>query len=194
MRLPQLPGFVLTALLLAPGALLAQEEEVGLFSVDLGLSIWTIVVFLLLLWILGKFAWGPILGGLEARERAIQESIDDAKRMREEAQQLLEEHREKLGQARKEAQEMVSEAREAGDRLRKEMEEKARAESDRLLERARRDIALERARAVQEIREESVELALAAAEKLLRRRLDGEQDRDLVLEALRELEPSSAEA
>ncbi len=191
MRLRHRLAPALTALLLVmtPSGLLGQEEEVGLFSVDLGLSVWTIVVFLLLLWVLRRFAWGPILGALDDRERRIQSSIDEANRLREEAEDLLKEHQAKVAQAQKEAQEIVNESRQAGERLRREVEEKARAEADRILKRAQWEIGLEKDRVLEEVRRESVDLVLAAASRLLQKELDQEADRELVKRYLDELAP-----
>lgn len=155
-----------------------------LFSIDLGLSIWTIVVFLVLLWVLRRFAWRPILGALEAREARIEEAIAEAVRTREEAEQLLQEHRRRLAEAREHAQEILAQARQAAEKLRRETEERARRESDEILERARREIEREKQRALDVLRREAVDLAMAAASRLLRRRLDAEADRALVVEYL----------
>lgn len=181
-------------LLLAAPSPLAAAPGGGLFTVDLGLSVWTIVVFLLVLWVLGKFAWGPILAALSAREKGIQQSIDEAHRFREEGAELLEQHRKQLAQARREAQQIIAEGRQAGEEMRKELEEKGRAESQRLLEQARREIERERDQALEAIRREGVDLALAAAARLLHERLDQERDRQIVTRYLDELEREPVEA
>jgi F-type H+-transporting ATPase subunit b len=186
-----------TALLAAsPAPLLAAQESGGggLFSVDPGLSVWTIVVFLLVLWVLKRFAWAPILGALDAREAGIRGSIDQATEMRAEAAALLEEHRRQLADARRQAQEIVAESRNAAERLGREIQNKARQEGDRIIERARAEIGREKDAALAEIREEAVELALAAASRLLRERLTDEKDRALVESFLSEIEPPAAEA
>jgi F-type H+-transporting ATPase subunit b len=173
--------------LLLPGLLSAQEEHAAegggaaLFNPNLGLSLWTVVIFLALLGILAKFAWGPILAAATTREERIQKSLDEAAARQAEAAALLEQHRAQLADARRQVQEMVAEGKSAGERLRKDIEEKARAEAQATLERARRDIAREKDAAVDELRRASVELALAAAGKLLERKLDAETDRDFVL-------------
>jgi len=174
----------LMALLAAtPASLLAADEAAGgggLFSVDPGLSLWTIVVFLLVLFILKKWAWGPILGALDAREQGIRTSIDQAAQMRVEAQAALEEHRKQLADSRRQAQEIVAEGRAAADRLSREIQDKARQEGERIVERARLEIERERDAALVTIREEAVDLALAAASRLLQERLTDERDRQLV--------------
>ena len=178
-----------SALLAAPASLFAAEEGggAGLFSINLGLTIWTIVVFLVVLGILAKFGWGPLLGAIEAREKGIQDTLDGAAQAREEAERFLAEHRKQLAEARRHAQEIVAEGREAGQRLRGEIEEKARAEGQSMLERARREVEREKEAAIEALRRESVDLALAAASKLLRRRLDAESDRELVVDYLDQL-------
>ena len=180
----------LALLAAAPAPLLAAQESGGggLFSVEPGLAVWTIVVFLLVLGILKKFAWGPILGALDAREQGIRNSIDEARNMRAESEKLLEEHRKQLEEARREAQEIVAEGRSNAERLGREIQDKARQEGERIVERARAEIERERDAALAQIREESVELALAAASRLLRERLDEERDRTLVKGFLSELE------
>ncbi len=172
---------VLGALAVSPGVLLAAEEgQPGLFSVNLGLSVWTIVIFLSLLFILRKYAWGPILAGLDAREEGIQGKLDEAARERDEAARMLEEHRSQLAETRREAQQLIADARAAGEKVRREIEEKARGEAQGIVEAARRDIERERDEALDAIRNQSVELALAAAEKLIQERLGADRDRELV--------------
>lgn len=189
----RIPATVMLALLAAPAPLLADEGG-GLFAVDPGLSLWTIVVFLLVLFVLGKFAWGPILGQVEEREDSIRRSIEEARTMRAEAESLLEEHRAQLADARRQAQEIVAEGREAGERLRREVESKAREEADRMLERARAEIGRERDQALEAIREESVDLALAAASRILDEKLDAEADRELIQRYLAGMKSPVAEA
>lgn len=184
----------LLALMTAPAPILAQEGGGGLFTVNPGLSIWTIVVFLLVLFVLGKWAWGPILGAVEAREEGIRDSIAEAKQLQEEAHELLERQRRELAEARRQAQEIVAEGREAGERVRREIEERAREESEKIIERARTEIGRERDRALEVIRGESVDLALAVARRILEDRLDTEADRGLVERYLNEVRTPSAEA
>lgn len=188
-------ALICSSLLLLPGVALAQEEGGGgLFAVDFGLSVWTIVVFLVVLFVLGKYAWGPILRALESRETGIREAIEEAGKQRDEAAALLDEHKEQLADARRQAQELIAEGRDAGQRVREEIEAKAREESDRMLERARSEIEREREQAIEALRRESVDLALAAASTVLRRELDESSDRALVEDYLKGLERPAAEA
>ncbi|MSR22880.1 MAG: ATP synthase F0 subunit B [Gemmatimonadetes bacterium] len=165
-----------------------------MFDLNLGLFVWTSLVFLVLLGILWKFAWGPILAAVDAREKGIQGALDQAASEREAAAKLLAQHREQLADARRQAQEIVASARDAGERLRTEIEAKAREEGDRMLERARGEIGRERDQAIEMLRRESVELALSAASRLLHRRLDSEADRKLVEDYLKQLDRPAAEA
>lgn len=185
---------VAAGLVLLPGRLHAAEGEPGLFSLNLGLSLWTIVVFVVVLFVLGKYAWGPILGAIDAREKGIQDSVEEAGRLRDEARALLEEHQRQLADSRRQSQQILAEARDAGEQLRRQMEEKARAEGEALVERARREIEREKQAALDELRQESVDLALAAAGRLLQRKLDAEADRALVQGFLDELEARAPEA
>ena len=151
-----------------------------MFDINLGLTVWTTFVFLALLGILWKFAWGPVLRAVEAREARIQGTLDQAATEREAAERLLAEHRAQMADARRQAQQLMAEGREAGERLRQETEERARTEGRVLIERARETIEREREAAVETLRRESVELALAAAARLMRERLDEAADRELV--------------
>lgn len=174
-------------LFLTPLALLAQEHGVeggggGLFNINFGLSVWTVVIFLTVLTVLWRFAFGPILAAVNAREDGINKALEEARSRQAEAERLLTEHKAQLADARRQAQEILAEGREAAGRLQKVMEGKAREESDAILSRARAEIGRERDAAVEVLRRETVDLALAAASKLLHTKLDGEQDRKLVME------------
>jgi F-type H+-transporting ATPase subunit b len=158
-----------------------------MFDLNLGLSVWTTFVFLTLLAILWKFAWGPILSMVQEREDGIQGTLDQAANEREEAAKLLAEHRQQMADARRQSQQMIAEGKEAGERVRKDIEEKARAEGDAMIERARTSIEREKEAALDELRKESVDLALAAAAKLVQASLDEQKDRELVMGFIDEL-------
>jgi F-type H+-transporting ATPase subunit b len=193
-------GALLGVLALAAGpvALAAQEGEAaaegsgGMLSVNVALTIWTIVVFLVLLAILGKLAWKPILDQAKTREDRIQAALDEAAKLNADAAALLEQHKAQLADARRQAQEIVNEGKVAGDRVRKEIEDKARAEGQSMVERAKQEIDREKETALAEIRKESVDLALAVAGKLMKEKLDGERDKQLVVGYLDEMGRSGA--
>lgn len=166
----------------------AQEHASGPLTVEGGLMLWTVFIFLLLLAILKKFAWPAILGAVEAREQALERQLAEAARDREQAAALLAEHQKLVAEAKTQAHGVIVEARTAAEKERALAIEKTRQEQEELLARARREIGAERDRAVAELRREAVDLSLAAASKLIEKRLDGETDRKLVLEFLASLD------
>ncbi len=184
---------MLLILLLSATPALAAEEggQGGLLTPEGGLMIWTLLVFGIVLAVLYKFAYPPILGAVEAREQRIRELLAAAARDREEAQSLLEQQRREHEQLRAQAQEIFAEARASGERTRTELLAQARREQEEMLERARREIAAEMELAMDQVRRESVELAIAAAEKLVQHNLDDEQNRRLVREFLGQAERSA---
>jgi F-type H+-transporting ATPase subunit b len=159
----------------------AEGGGAGLFSVNPGLIVWTVLVFGALLFVLGRYAWGPLLGALNQREQGIRSAIEEANRLKEESELLVSEHRAQLAEARREAQLIVAESREAAQNVRREIEEKAREEGRAILERAKREIEQEKVAAIESLRRESVELALSAASRLIDKNLDSDADRELVL-------------
>ena len=160
----------------------------GPLTVEPGLMIWTVVVFLLLLLILKRFAYPALLGAVEARERALQQQLDEAERNRAESAALLAEHKKLLAEARTQAHGLLVEARTTAEKERALAMEKTMQEQQQLLERARRDIGDERDRAITELRREAVDLSLAAASKLIGERLTSDTDRKLVQEYLASLD------
>ncbi len=166
----------------------AEEAGGAIFSLNIGLVIWTWVLFLLTLGILAWKVFPLIAGGLEERQRKIQEAIDSARQDREEARRLIEEQTRELSRARQEAQRLLDETREAAGRLRQELVAGAEAEKVDILERARREMDRERQRVLEQLREETVDISLAAAERLIKARLDSEGDRRLVREYIGSLE------
>ena len=159
-----------------------------LVSPDLGLMIWTLVVFLIALAVLAKFAFPRISKELNKRQQAIEETIDTAERTREEADALLAEYRESLKQAREQAEEIVARARKAADQAEQESLGAAREQRDEILAQAKRDVEAETRRAIQEIRGEVADLTVLATEKVTRKVLTAEDQDRLVEEALSELD------
>jgi F-type H+-transporting ATPase subunit b len=158
-----------------------------LITPDPGLIIWTVVTFLALLFILKRFAWKPILGIIEGREKAIREALEESKRAREAADEALAKNRELLAQARGEAARIVSEGQKEAERLRAELIEKAKSDAASVLEQGRRQIEFETRQAVSELKATVADLALDAAGKLIRTSLDDAQHRRLVEEYLQDL-------
>jgi F-type H+-transporting ATPase subunit b len=166
----------------------AQEHASGPLTVEGGLMIWTIFIFLLLLAILKKFAWPAILGAVEAREQALERQLAEAAKDREQAAALLAEHQKLVAEAKTQAHGVLLDARAAAEKERALAVEKTRQEQEELLERARREIGAERDRAVADLRREAVDISLAAASRLIEKRLDGETDRKLVVDYLASLD------
>ena len=178
--------------ILAQDAHAAEEESSNfLVSPNVGLMIWTLLAFLVAMFILRKYAWPAITEALDKRQRAIEESIDVAERTRREAQELLQEYRERLRAARQQADEIVARARKAGEVHERETLEKAKVQREELLAQTRRDIEAETRRAIQEIRAEVADLTVLATEKVTRKTLDEKDQKRLVEEALRELDFSA---
>ena len=168
----------------------AKKEESGSFLVspNLGLMIWTLLAFLVTLYLLRRLAFPRIAEALDKRQRAIEDSIDTAARTRAEADALLAEYRERLREARTQAEEIVARARKAAENAEREGLDKARVKREELMEQTRRDIQAETRRAIQEIRNEVADLTVLAAEKVTRKTLDDDDQRRLVDEALREVD------
>jgi len=174
--------------------LAATSEEGGgsfLVTPNVGLMIWTLLAFGITLWILWKLAFPRIGEALDKRQKAIEESIDTAERTKVEADELLQEYRERLKEAREQADEIVARARKAGDNLESESKADALRQREELMEQTRRDIDAETRRAIQEIRNEVADLTVMATEKVTRKTLDEDDQKRLVEEALRELDFSS---
>jgi F-type H+-transporting ATPase subunit b len=158
------------------------------FEVNFGLFFWTWLVFLTLMFVLWKFAFPAILRATEERERTIAKQLDEATRANTEAQTLLESNRKLLADARHQAQSILAEAKQAIEKERTTATEKTRQEQDALLTRSRREIEAEKEKALSELRREAVDLSLAAAARLVGRRMDSSDDKALVEEYLKSLE------
>lgn len=159
-----------------------------LVSPDVGLMVWTLVLFGVSLFILWKVAFPRIAEALDRRQKAIEESIDLAERTRREADELLAEYRERLTAARQQADEIVARARKAGEQAEADAAMHGRQRREELLEQARKDIETETRRAIQEIRAEVADLTILATEKVTRKTLTTEDQRRLVEEAVAELD------
>jgi F-type H+-transporting ATPase subunit b len=164
-----------------------------LIQVTPGLMIWTIVCFLVVLYVLKRFAFGPIQKTLDDRRERIRQAIDEADHAREEARNLLEEHRKLIGQAKSEAEEILVEARKIGDAQRERVREETETDRQRRLEETRRQIEQATHQALNEIRAEVGKLSVLAAEKITRKSLTDADQRRLIDEALAEIDFSELE-
>ena len=170
---------------------LAAEKSGGgsfLVSPNVGLMIWTLVVFGLSMWFLGKFAFPRIQEALDKRQRAIEESIDASERARAEADELLSEYRERLAAAREQADDIVARARKAGETVEAEATADAKRKREELMEQTQREIQAETNRAIAEIRNQVADLTVLATEKVTRKTLTESDQRKLVEDAVSELD------
>jgi F-type H+-transporting ATPase subunit b len=159
-----------------------------LVQTDPGLFIWTIVTFLVLLALLAKFAWRPLLEALDTRQNAIRKSLDDAQQARQELERLNAESTQIIARSRQEADAIITQSRADGDRLREEIRQRARAEADLIVKNAERQIQLETSRALEQIRHEAVDLSVMIASKIIQRNLTREDNERLIDEALRQVQ------
>jgi F-type H+-transporting ATPase subunit b len=169
----------------------AAEEEGGgsfLVSPDVGLMIWTLLVFVISMYILSKVAFPRIQAALDKRQQAIEDAIDTAERTRTEADKLLQEYRERLAEARQQADDIVARARKTGENNEAEALAEAKRKREEMMAQTRRDIEQETRRAIQEIRAEVADLTVMATEKVTRKSLDQDDQKRLVEEALSELD------
>jgi len=187
-------SLALSALIAAPA--LAQEEapKANLLAPNLGLMAWTLIIFVILAFVLSRFAFGPITAAVRARELALEEAIASAKRDREEAARLLSEQRAALDATRGEAQKLIADARTAAERVRAELIEQAHTEQANMLDRARREIETEKASAIAQLRREAVDLAIAGAGRVIDRNLDQAANRQLVESFLASVTPAAVSA
>jgi F-type H+-transporting ATPase subunit b len=162
-----------------------------LISPNVGLMIWTLLLFGISMYVLAKLAFPRITEALDRRQKAIEDSIDAAEQTREQADELLAEYRERLKEARGQADGIIDRARKAAEVHEREAEEEAKAKRDQMLEQTRRDIETETRRAIQEIRGEVADLTVMATEKVTRKTLDEDDQRRLVEDALSELDFST---
>jgi F-type H+-transporting ATPase subunit b len=172
---------------------IAAEDSGGSFLVspDVGLMVWTLVVFGLTLYFLWKVAFPRIAEALDKRQRAIEESIDAAESTRREADALLAEYRERLSDARGQADDIVSRARRTAEASENEILAEARGKREEMMAQTRRDIEQETRRAIQQIRAEVADLTVLATEKVTRKTLDSDDQKRLVEQALAELDFAS---
>jgi F-type H+-transporting ATPase subunit b len=165
-----------------------------LIQVIPGLMIWTIVSFAITLWILKRYAFGPVQKLIDDRRDRIRQSIEEADRAREEARSLLEEHRALIGQAKSQAEDILAEARKVADAQRERVRGELEEDRQRRLEETQRQIDQATTQALGEIRREVASLSLLAAEKITRKTLTDADQKRLIDEALSEIDFSQLEA
>jgi F-type H+-transporting ATPase subunit b len=165
----------------------------ALIKVTPGLMIWTIISFLITLFVLKRYAFGPIQRMIDARRERVEQAIAEADNAREEARSLLEEHRKLIAQAKAEAEEILAEARKVGEAARERVRQEIEEDRQRRLEETRRQIDQATVQALGQIRDEVGKLSVAAAEKIVRKSLTDADQRRLIDEALSEIDFSALE-
>jgi F-type H+-transporting ATPase subunit b len=162
-----------------------------LVSPNLGLMIWTLLVFLVVMYVLAKTAFPKIQEALDKRANLIRDSIDEAEKTRAEADKILEEYRARLREAREQADDIVARARKAAESTINQATEDGREKREELLAAARRDIDAETRRSLERIRKEVADLTVLTTEKVTRKSLSGDDQKRLIDEALAEVDFSS---
>jgi F-type H+-transporting ATPase subunit b len=162
--------------------------DMPLVQPDPGLAIWTIITFLVLLYLLAKFAWKPVLRALEARQETIKKSLDDAQQAKQELERLNRESAQIIKNAHAEAESIISKSRSEAEKLGEEMKQKARTDADAILREAQRQIETETGRALRQIRGEIAEMSVAIASKLIKRNFSTQDNIELIEETLKQME------
>lgn len=175
-----LPLFMLIQEHAPAAAEAAEAAKPSLLTPSGGLMFWTLIIFLILFFILSRYAFKPITAAVAAREKALEDAIAAAKVDRDAAAELLAQHRTQLEGARAEAQKLIVEGRQVGEKIRADMIEETRAQQQDMLERARREIESEKVKAIADLRREAVDLAIAGAGKVIEKNLDSTQNRSIV--------------
>jgi F-type H+-transporting ATPase subunit b len=171
------------ALTLTASPAFANEAEggpVNLLAPNPGLMVWTLVIFVLLLVVLSKFAFKPLFAAVEAREQALEAAIEGAKRDRAEAEQLVAQHRAQLEAARTEAQGIIADARATAEKMRADLLTQTKQQQEEMIDQARRAIDSEKASAIAALRSEAIDLAIAGASRVIEQNLDSAGNRQIV--------------
>ena len=163
----------------------------GLTDVNFGLTLWTVVLFILFAVLMTKLGWRPLLNAIEEREKGIRGAVDGAQKAHAEAQALLAQHKEALAQARREREELIKQAIAEAQQMRTELMAQARADAEHLIQKAREQIEREKRTALQEIRAQVADLAIEAASKIVTSSLTPEAQRKLVEDFIAKL-PTTA--
>ena len=158
---------------------------------DPGLFIWTIVTFVVLVSLLAKFAWGPLLRALESRRELIVKSLEDAERAKVELDRLHQESAQILRKARLDAEAVITQSRSDAEKLRDQLKQQAKEEADNILRNAQQQIQLQTREALRQIRHEVADLSVGIASKLLERNVSNEDNKRLIDQTLKEIELTS---
>ncbi len=170
----------------------AAHDQPSLLSPDLGSAVWSVVLFILLLIVLGKFVWPPILKGLIAREQRIRDDLDEAARANKDAKETLAQYESQLAEAQAESRKLIEQARKDADEMRGRMTSETEQQITQMRQRATEEIRLARQEAVQDLYAQTAQLATAVAGKILQRQINADDADRLVEQSLKELEDRRA--
>jgi len=170
----------------------ASSEQNPLVKLDPGLFIWTILTFLLLLMVLAKFAWKPLLAMLDERQKSIDDSLLSAEKARQELEGINQKSEAILSKSRTEAQTIVTDAKSAADKLKEDIVLKAKKEADGQLEKAKNQISVEKDKALLEIRQEIVDLSITVAEKIIKKNISKDDNASIIEDSLNKLDKYEA--
>tara|TARA_B100000678_G_C18108747_1_gene461885 strand:- start:337 stop:912 length:576 start_codon:yes stop_codon:yes gene_type:complete len=158
-----------------------------LVKLDPGLFIWTILTFLILFFVLAKFAWKPLLAALESRENTIKSSLEDAEKAKTELERLNAESEEIIAKARSEAQTIRVEAKSAAEKIKADVMVQAGEDAKKIHDEAEKQIQVEKDKAINEIRQEVVNLTMTVAEKVIKKNLSKEDNQSLIEDSIKHL-------
>ena len=178
-------------LIIAVSAAEASDKN-PLIALTPGLYIWTIITFLLLLYVLAKFAWKPLLKMLEDRENLIKSSLKDAEKAKLELESLTQESEAITAKARSEAQSILAESKSAADKVKEDTIAKAKEQAIKIRDDAKKQIEVEKDKAISDIKQEVVNLTLSVAEKLINKNLNDADNKSLIEESLKKVKSYEA--
>ncbi|MFN5600385.1 F0F1 ATP synthase subunit B [Gemmatimonas sp.] len=189
-------GVLAAALMLSATPALASDAAEGapvdLLAPSTGVMAWTLIIFVLLLFVLSKFAFKPLFAAVEAREQALTDAIEGAKRDRAETEAALAQQRAQLEASRAEAQQIIAESRATAEKMRSDLLTQTKQQQEEMIEQARRSIEGEKAAAIADLRREAVDLAIAGASRVIEQNLDSAGNRQIVESFLSSLDGKAA--
>lgn len=159
-----------------------------MLDINPGLIIWTIITFVLLVIVLGKFAWKPLLQALESREKEIAEALHAAEQAKKDAERMMQENRAAMERANAETARLIAEGRAMAEQMKNDIIAKAHQSAKQMLDQAKEEIVREKESAVQQLRSEVADLAITAAEKILDESLDAAKQKKLIDKVLQQLQ------
>ena len=162
--------------------------EFTLLDVSTGLVFWSAITFLLLLFIMKKYLWGPLIENLDKRESMINDAVKTAEETQKKSEEAMKEYNEKLAEARDEVRQIISAGKDSAEKAKADILEEANRKSALLVEKAKKEIASERSEAINQIKQVVVDISISAAEKMLKRNLNADDQIKLIEETMRSMD------